>query len=289
MIGPFEGLRHGFVEVGDELFDALLEIGLGGEALAAQELSDQDGKPDLDLIEPRGVLGGKMEGDPVALVAQEGLAAGARFEDAALAFYPEVLVDPAVAGDQPHDGLGEVDVEVVADDAPWLVRHPLAEARLEEGCEVGFGTAFADRALERAGGDIEGGDERLRAVALVFELPALDLARLHRQAGGQALQGLDAGHLIDRERAHPRRIAQRLAVDLADVPALGMKVRIGLGRQPDPQAMRLEVRTFLKSAPRCGAKAARRALGAGLLGPSRQRSSGSVVIRNPAAACRPGR
>ena len=44
-----------------------------------------------------------------------------------------------------------------------------------------------------AGGDIEGGDERLRAVALVFELPALDLARPHRQAGGQLLQGLDAG------------------------------------------------------------------------------------------------
>ena len=265
MIGPFEGLGHGFVEVCNEVFDALLEFGLRGEALASQELSDQDGKPDLDLIEPRGVLGGEMEGDPVALVAQEGLAAGARFEDAALALFPEIAFDCAVAGDQTHDALGEVDVEVVANDAPLLIRRSLAEAGVEEGCEVGFSAAFADRALERAGGDIEGGDERLRAVALVLELPALDLARLHRQAGGQALQGLDAGHFIDRERAHPRRIAQGPAVDLADVPALGMKVRIGLGRQPDPQAMRLEVRTFLKSAPRCGAKDVRRDFGAALL------------------------
>ena len=170
-----------------------------------------------------------------------------------------------MAGDQAHDALGEMDVKVVADDTPLLLWHALAEAGVEEGCEVRFGAAFADRALERSAGNIEGGDEGLRAVALVFELPARDLARLHRQGGGQVLQGLDAGHLIDRERAHPRRIAQRPAVDLADVPALGMKVRIGLGRQPDPQAMRLEVRTFLKSAPRCGAKDVRRDFGAALL------------------------
>src|ERR1700724_661925 len=50
---------------------------------------------------------------------------------------------------------------------------------------------FADR-------DIESGDQGLRAVAAILELAPLDLAGLHWQSRRGALQGLNAGHLVDR-------------------------------------------------------------------------------------------
>jgi hypothetical protein len=51
-VGPAEGLGHGSVEVIDELLDPDLQHCLAGEIAAADQLSHQDGKPDLDLIEP---------------------------------------------------------------------------------------------------------------------------------------------------------------------------------------------------------------------------------------------
>ena len=39
------------------------------------------------------------------------------------------------------------------------------------------------------------------------------------------------------------------AIDVAHIDALGLEVRIGLGREPGADAMRLEVGFFLKSAP----------------------------------------
>src|SRR4051812_36517811 len=54
--GPAERLGHGGVEVGDEAFDPLLKMLLGGEAAATGKLADQDRKPNLDLVDPRGML-----------------------------------------------------------------------------------------------------------------------------------------------------------------------------------------------------------------------------------------
>jgi hypothetical protein len=82
-------------------------------------------------------------------------------------------------------------------------------------------------------------------VADVVELPAEHLARLHRQICGGALQRLYAGHLIDRDRADVLlRRRGRLVVDGADIAALGLELRIRLGREPTAHAMWLEVGTF---------------------------------------------
>jgi hypothetical protein len=51
-----------------------LEVVFGGEAGAAQEFSRENGEPDLDLVEPRSVLGREVKADPLALVAQESFA-----------------------------------------------------------------------------------------------------------------------------------------------------------------------------------------------------------------------
>src|ERR1019366_2433658 len=90
-LGPLEWLCPGPVEVVDESFDPLLEILLRGETPAPQQFARQDREPDLDLIEPRRVLGGEMETDPVGLRPQERLPRDHRLQDASLALFTEGL------------------------------------------------------------------------------------------------------------------------------------------------------------------------------------------------------
>ena len=118
-----------------------------------------------------------MEGDRVAFVAQKGLPGGHGFKDAALAFFAEVVVDAAMTGDEAHNAFGQVGVEVVADDAPAHFRRDRAEEAVEEGGEIVLGAAVADRAQDRSGGHIEGGDQGLCAVSPVFEFVSFHLAR----------------------------------------------------------------------------------------------------------------
>ena len=100
-----------------------------------------------------------------------------------------------------------------------------------------------------AGGDIETRDQGLRAVAAIFELASLDLARPHRQSRRGALQCLNASHLVDRDRAMAVIGTGCRLVNLADVSAFGVKGRIGLRRQPITKAMRFEVGLFFKNRP----------------------------------------
>ena len=73
--------------------------------------------------------------------------------------------------------------EVVADDAPAHFRRDRAEEAVEEGGEIVLGAAVADRAQDRSGGHIEGGDQGLCAVSPVFEFVSFHLARSHGQVG----------------------------------------------------------------------------------------------------------
>jgi len=50
--GPAEGLGHGLVEVGDELFDLGAQVLLGSEIAAVKEFAHQDRELDLNLVEP---------------------------------------------------------------------------------------------------------------------------------------------------------------------------------------------------------------------------------------------
>ena len=75
----------------------------------------------------------------------------------------------------------------------------LGEQLLHECDEILFGAGIADRAMDCAGGDIERGDQGFRAVPDILELAPLDVSRLHWQAFGGPFQGLDTGHLIDRD------------------------------------------------------------------------------------------
>ena len=202
----------------------------------------------------------------MALIAQEGLAAGHGFEDTAFAFFAEVVFDAAMTGDEAHDAFGQVDVEVVTDDAPthcWR------------------GGAY--KAIE------EGGDQGLRAVAPIFEFAPLDLARPHGQTGGRPLERLNAGHLVDRHRAHRWRVLQGTPIDRADIGAFGLEFRVRPGRQPRAQQMGLEIGFFLKSAPPGGVKCGPQGPALPPRGQDHRHSSGSAEGHGLPAARRPGR
>jgi POTRA domain, ShlB-type len=68
-LGPLEWLCHGPVEVVDEALDPLPEVLLRGEAATPQQFACEDREPNLDLIQPRRMLGGKTKADPVGLRA----------------------------------------------------------------------------------------------------------------------------------------------------------------------------------------------------------------------------
>src|ERR1700687_4223331 len=148
-----------------------------------------------------------------------------------------------------NDGLGEVDVEVVADDIPPCVGGGAAQQAVEKMCEILFGPRVADHPGDFADRDIESGDQGLRAVAAILELAPLDLAGLHWQSRRGTFQGLNAGHLVDRDRAMALIGAGCGLVNLADVGALGVKGRIGFCGQPVTKAMRFEVGLFFKKRP----------------------------------------
>src|SRR6266852_926335 len=181
-------------------------------------------------------------------LAQERLAGGLGREHARLAFDAELALETAVARNQADDGLGEVDVEIVADDVPPNVGG-ITQHAAEKSREILLRAGIADHAFDLAGGNIEGGDQGLSAVAAVLELTPLDLARHHRQPRCDALQGLDAGHLVDGDRAMGVIGGGRSLVNCADIRALGVEGGIGLRGQPVTDAMRFEVGLFFKKRP----------------------------------------
>jgi hypothetical protein len=182
-------------------------------------------------------------------VAQECFSGRSGGEHARLSFDTELDLEAASASNEADDGLGQVDVEIVADDIPLCGGSGAAEQVAEKPREILFRPRVADDAFDLASGDVESGDQGLSAVALVFELASLDLARHHGKARRGALQCLNAGHLVDGDREAGVLGAGRGLVDRTDVGALGIEGGIRLRGQPVTDAMGLEVGLFFKKRP----------------------------------------
>src|ERR1700733_4787006 len=182
-------------------------------------------------------------------LAQKRFAGCLGSEHAGLTFDAEVAVEAAMLRNKANDGLGEMDVEVVADDIPPYVGGGAAQQSVEKTCKVLLGPGVADHPDDFADGDIETGDQGLRAVAAILEFAPLDLARLHRQPRRDALQRLNAGHLVDRDCAMALVGAGCGLVDLTDIGAFGVKGRIWFWCQPVTKAVRFEVGLFFKKRP----------------------------------------
>jgi hypothetical protein len=193
LVDPAEGFGKRFVEEVDERTDALLKICHGCEVATAQNLACQDGEPQLDLIEPGGMLGGEVKDDAMARIAEEGAARGHRLEDAAAVFDAEVTVKADGLGDEAHDRLGAVDVEVVHDQVPRGVGWALGEQRGEVSGEILMRASRAELIEDLTGDHAEGGDQGEGAVTDVLELLPLDAS---------GTQGLRRGGA--RKRVQPR-------------------------------------------------------------------------------------
>src|SRR3984957_20422439 len=176
-------------------------------------------------------------------LAQKGLAGCLGGEDAGLA------LEAATARNEANDGLGEVDVEIVADDIPPGVGGGAAQYPAEKSREILLSPRVADRPFDFSCDNVESRDQGLSAMPAILELTSLDLARHHRQPRRDALQGLNTSHLVDRNRTMGVIGAGRSLVNLTDVGALGIEGGIGLRGQPVTDAMRLEVGLFFKKRP----------------------------------------
>ena len=84
---------------------------------------------------------------------------------------------------------------------------------------VALHVAADDGAVE----DVEGGEQRRRAMAFVVVGHGPGAALLHRQAGLGAIKGLDLALLINRE---DDGVGGRIDIEADDVPELLGKVRI---------------------------------------------------------------
>jgi hypothetical protein len=195
------------------------------------------------------MLWGEVKGDAVAGIAQERLARCHRLKDAGFSLLPKVVLNAAKLSHETGDAFRHVGIEVVTDDTPrrgWRCR---GEQIPHECNEILFGTGIADRAADLAGRDIERRDQGFGAVPDIFELAPFDMPWLHGQAFGGAFQGLDPGHLVDRNGLTTlfgqggRRLVHR-----ANVGAFLVEAGIGLRCQPVTVEMWLKVRFFLKSA-----------------------------------------
>src|SRR2546428_10547174 len=139
------------------------------------------------------MFGREVEGDAMVWLAQERLTGGLGSRHTGLAFDAEVALEAAVVGNEAGDGLGEGDVEIVADDVPPGVAGGAAQQIVEKSRKILLCAGIADHAFHLAGGNLEGGCQGLSAGAAVLALTPLDLARHHPQPPGDALPSLGSG------------------------------------------------------------------------------------------------
>src|ERR1700738_1818405 len=115
--------------------------------------------------------------------------------------------------------------------------------------EILFRPVIAYDAFHPARGDVKSSDKGLSAVALIFDLASLDLARHQRQPRRDALQRLNAGHFVDGDRAMSVIGTGCGLVNRTDIRALAIKGGIRFRGQPVTDAMGLEVCLFFKKRP----------------------------------------
>jgi hypothetical protein len=165
--------------------DLAMEIGFGFEDATGNEVSLDFGKPDLDLIEPRGVGRSIIELD-VGVGAQEALD---RFS----------LMSREVVGDNMNFGVG------------GLSGHHLTQ----ELHKLSAGMAVGCLAKDFAGGRVQGRIERKSAVAKVFESVTFGATRRERQDWVETVKGLDGALFIDTEDSRMSRRFQAKTDDFA--------------------------------------------------------------------------
>ena len=111
-----------------------------------------------------------MEGDAILRVAQECFSSRLKYEHAQLSFNAKLELEAADTGNETHDKLRKVDVEIVADNSPVCGGSGAAEQVAEKPREIIFRPGIKKNKFEIASGDVESGDKSMSDVALIFEI-----------------------------------------------------------------------------------------------------------------------
>src|SRR2546428_773483 len=144
-----------------------------------------------------------QEVDAMADVTQELGACRHRLQYPPFLLFAEILLEATGFGDEPHQGLGLMRVELINDKEPrgfWISGNRLGDMPRK----VFFRPTWSDSGrhdFPRC--DVEVGDQTLRPVAKIFILGTLDHAWAHGQGRGSTLQRLYPGLLIRTDDTPP--------------------------------------------------------------------------------------
>ena len=164
-------------------------------------------------------------------VAQECFTRPLGSEHARFAFDAEVGLEAAGASNEADNELGEVDVEIVADN----VRLALGAALLSKW-RRNRAKSFSVRVLPITPSTApvatsKAAIKSLESMTAVLKLAPFHLARHHRQTRCDAFRGLNAGHLVDGDRAMAVIGAGGGLVDPADVRTFVVEGGVRFGGQ----------------------------------------------------------
>ena len=286
---PLERLGPSAVEVFDKGQDAFFELFHRGEAGAFEQAADGDTEPQFNLVEPRGAFGRIHETNAVPGIGQEVGAGGARAQDPAASLLAQILIEIAQNRHQVDQGFGWVRVEVVDDEDPFALQ--IAGHRLQQvvGELLLAARGGHRRGQDATGGDLEVGDQIVRAVADVVRLLPLDKSGDRRLGGMQALQCLHAGLLVATDQMHPLLVQRQglfiQGTDRGHLVAKPLRV-LRLRVEPGADPMRLKIRLILKNAPPYAPKCWTRRSVLPPLRPPLGGSSGTPDVASPRGAHR---
>jgi hypothetical protein len=204
-VGPFNG-RGCLVVMPDVTKDFSAEILHGGKDASGDNLPLDFGEPDLDLVKPRRVGGGKMN------------------------------ADVAMTGQKVIDELGFMSREIVSHDVD-LASERLGSHNLGKKVdELRAGMALSRLAENFSASGIKGRIKGKGAVAVIFKAMSLGSTRRKRQNRIPAVQGLDGSLFV---YAKDRGMIRRVQIKADNVSGLLLEVRI-LAQHVTAQAVRLK-------------------------------------------------
>ena len=195
-IGPAKRLTEDPVEIVNEIEHAGSQILERRKASALEQSSGENGKPDLDLVEPGTMPRRVDEADAMHGILQEFAARQLRLQDAGLTFDTQVVLNATALSDPFDEGCRVVGIELVGNED--LSRVGISfDGGGTVGREIGLGACESKgRADDFASDYVEVCDQTQGAMPVIFELDALGQTGAHGFVWNSAFQRLHPGFLI---------------------------------------------------------------------------------------------
>lgn len=198
-IGPFEG-SSGFVVMTNVAHDFSGEIAFGAKNASGNEVALDFAKPDFNLVKPRGISRGVMQGE-VGIGRQ-------KFDDA----------------------FGFVGREIIDDGVNGFTRRLSGDQIVQKGDKLGAGVPLSGLAKDLTALGFQRGVKREGAMTEAFETVTLRPTRGERQHGVEPVESLDGALFI---HAKDRGVERRLQIESDDIGRFGLEIGVVTGHVTD--------------------------------------------------------